>query len=327
MQELVTGNFTMSEKVRSGLQQTPPQGISIPSVVDAWIGSHRRFHQTLARRHALSCLLGFLLLACITLFLPKTLLADSRYVVGIVPQFDARHIRKVWRPILDSIEQRTGVTLLLAGSRNISTFEKQFEKGEFDFAFMNPYHLVSERNAQGYLPLVRDVGRSLHGIVVVAKGSPIQDVKQLDGKVVAFPAPNALGASLLVRADFLNKLNIRVQERYVQTHSSVYLNVALGQVDAGGGVQKSLDQQPAEVREALRVIYRTREVPAHPFTVHPRVPEAVRASVREALLELGETEQGRALLAQIPIDSVGRADTEDYRSLAEMGLEQFAVDR
>lgn len=245
------------------------------------------------------------------------------YTFGVVPQFDARQIYSIWRPILDEVERRTGIRLQLQGSPNIPGFEKQFLGGQLDFAYMNPYHLIKAKNIQGYRPFVRDVGHNLYGIIVVRKDSPIRNVTELDKKVVAFPAPNALGASLLIRAIFHTGYRITIEPRYVQTHSSVYLNVILGLVDAGGGVQKTLAQQGQRISEKLRVLYRTPEVVPHPVAAHPRVPEKVQHAVRDALLALGREPRGRVLLANVPIKSIGIASYEDYQPLEKMGLERF----
>ena len=128
----------------------------------------------------------------------------------MVPQFDARRIKTVWRPILDRVAKQAGVSFDLEGAPSIPDFEKAFESGVYDFAYMNPYHLIVANDTQGYLPLVRDYSNLLHGIIVVRKDSPIENVKQLDGKKVAFPAPNALGASLIPRAEFKRTFGITV---------------------------------------------------------------------------------------------------------------------
>ena len=166
----------------------------------------------------------------------------------------------------------------------------------------------------------------MHGVIVVPNDSPITRVEELDGKVVAFPAPNALGASLIPRADFTNVFGISIVPRYVQSHSSVYLNVALGETDAGGGVQKTLGQQPVEVRDALRVLYRTRETAPHPLVAHPRVPEQVRNAVRDGLLAIGATEEGRRLLEPVPIQRIGVATMADYRPMEAWGLDALYVE-
>jgi phosphonate transport system substrate-binding protein len=258
--------------------------------------------------------------------IPLSVYGDTTaYTFGVVPQFDAQKIYAIWHPILDELEKLTGYQFRLAGSPTIPAFEVQFTVGEFDFAYMNPYHALKAAQSQQYVPLVRDVGRTLYGIVVVRKDSPITDVAQLDGKTVAFPAPNALGASLIPRADFKSRFGIKVVPRYVQSHSSVYLNVALGRVVAGGGVQKSLSQQDAPVRDKLKVIYQTREFSPHPVVAHGRIPAAVREKVKQAFLTIAETEQGRLLLSKIPITKIGPAALADYQPLSDWGLDKYYV--
>jgi phosphonate transport system substrate-binding protein len=251
--------------------------------------------------------------------------ADETYRFGVVPQFDARRIQAIWQPVLSAVEKHSGLRLELVGSPDIPQFENQLMAGEFDFAYMNPYHLIKAHTAQDYSPLVRDVGRTLYGIIVVRKDSPIQQIEDMDGKPVAFPAPNALGAALLPRAEFGEIYKINIQPRYVRSHSSVYLNVVTGQTVAGGGVQKTLQKQPANIRDALKVIYKTPQVAPHPVAVHPRVDKASEDKVRKAFLQLGNSPEGRELLANIPMKQVGRATLEDYEPLKQMGLDKYYV--
>ncbi|HCY85953.1 MAG TPA: phosphate ABC transporter, partial [Desulfobacteraceae bacterium] len=127
---------------------------------------------------------------------PMEIPAQSPFSVGVVPQFEARKLRRVWQPILNRLEAATGEKFKLVGSPTIPTFEAEFMDGDFDFAYMNPYHLILAHRKVGYRPLVRDVGRKLFGVLVVAENGGIKEVSDLAGKVIAFPAPNALGASL-----------------------------------------------------------------------------------------------------------------------------------
>ncbi|MDH5660482.1 MAG: phosphate/phosphite/phosphonate ABC transporter substrate-binding protein [Gammaproteobacteria bacterium] len=247
------------------------------------------------------------------------------YTIGIVPQFEIRHIRKIWNPIINEIQKNTGYKLKLVGSPTIPDFEREFNAGGFDFAYMNPYHILLAQKNQGYIPLVKDNGRKLHGILVVRNDSGINSVKDLHGKKIAFPAPNALGASLLIRANLKNDFNIKINPVYVKTHSSVYLNVVVKQTAAGGGVQKTLNQQRENIKGALKVLHRTPEVAPHPFAVHPRVPEEVRKKIKQTLLLLGDNVIGQSLLAKIPMKKIGSAAIEDYTPLKKFQLENFHV--
>lgn len=250
---------------------------------------------------------------------------DGVYSFGVVPQFEQRKLFRIWRPILDELERRTGFTFNLVGSPKIPVFAQKCMDGDYDFAYMNPYHLLMSHDTQGYLPLVRDGGRMLRGILVVAKDSPIRSVRELAGKSVAFPSPNALGASLLMRAELARLYGVTVNPRYVQTHSSVYLHVALGLTEAGGGVASTLNSQKSDIRQKLRILYETKPVNPHPISVHPRVPEAHRNKVRQALLEMARTEKGAALLAKIPMRKAVASSIEDYTPITSSELEKFYI--
>lgn len=245
------------------------------------------------------------------------------YKFGVVPQFSAQKIHAIWQPILDELQNGTGLHFTLIGSTNISEFEKKYLNGSFDFAYMNPLHILKAHKSHGYRPLTRDHAQLLQGVLVVRADSPIQSPMELTGKTVAFPSPVALGASLMIRADLQDRFKVNIVPKYVRSHSSVYLNVALGHAIAGGGVQKTLEKQPANVRKRLRILYQTRKVKPHPISVHPRVPETVQKKVLQTLLALGQTSKGRQLLEKIPIKQIGPASLEDYEELSRMGLERF----
>lgn len=250
---------------------------------------------------------------------------ERTFSIGIVPQFETRQTHSIWSPILDELYQRTGYRFELSGSPSIPEFEKQFSAGLFDFAYMNPYQMLMAHNRQGYVPLVRDTGAGLQGILVVKKGAATS-VEALTGKTIAFPSPNALGASLMIRAALSDKFKLDYHPNYVKSHSSVYLNVLMGLAAAGGGVQKTLDQQPQQVRDGLEVLYRANAIPSHPFAAHPRVPEKIQLAVQKALLEFSKTGRGQKILAQVPAKQLGVARYEDYEPISKLGLERFYVE-
>jgi phosphonate transport system substrate-binding protein len=59
------------------------------------------------------------------------------------------------------------------------------------------------KKAHGYIPLLRDGSKQLKGILVVLKEGDIDDIQKLDGKKIAFPSPNAFGASFFIYEGFI----------------------------------------------------------------------------------------------------------------------------
>ena len=263
-----------------------------------------------------------IILCCL---LPITTVTAAEYSFGVVPQFEARKLYAIWKPILKVLEQKTGHSFKMLGTESIPQFEKEFANGSYDFAYMNPWHSMVAFDKQGYLPLVRDDVRKLKGILVVRKDSGIDNISQLNGKTIAFPAPNALGASLLMRAELQKLHEISIKPLYVGTHSSVYLNVALKRVQAGGGVLRTFKNQQNNIQDLLKIIYETQSIAPHPISAHPRVPKEVITQVKQAFLEMKNNPEQQKLLAKIPMEQPTIATVDDYRPLKKMGLDEFYV--
>jgi phosphonate transport system substrate-binding protein len=262
---------------------------------------------------------------CLATLSSLALAAPKTYTFAVVPQYEQRKLFAIWKPIVDELAQRSGLSLKLVATLTVPEFEHGISDGAFDFVYANPYHIMKVSSSQGYIPLVRD-SAPLRGILVVRKDSPIRTLEELNGKTVAFPSPNAIGASLLMRADLNRLFKAKVDPLYVKTHSSVYMHVVNGLASAGGGVEKTLQEQDASIRDALKVIYTTREMPSHPIAAHPRIPRKDREKMRSALLTYAATAEGQDLFAKIPMQKVVSASIDDYTVMRSWGLESLWVD-
>ncbi len=247
---------------------------------------------------------------------------EPTYTFGVVPQFEQRKLYATWKPIIDELGARTGLTFNLVTTLTIQDFERAFEKGDFDFVYVNPFHLVRLHKKLGYIPLVADK-MPIRGILVVRDGSSINKPEELNGKSIAFPSPNALAATLLIRADLEQLFRVNVTPLYVTTHSSVYLHVAKDLAVAGGGAEKTLREQDESLRSKLRVIYTTRSCPSHPIAAHPRVPKDDREKVRKALLGMSETAKGADMLEKVPVQKFIPVSYDDYAIMEGWGLEKY----
>lgn len=246
------------------------------------------------------------------------------YTFGVTPQFEQRRLYATWKPILDAVEKRTGVRFRFMSEFSVPKFEQSVARGAFDFIYVSPYHIYAERSRQGYMPLVRDQA-PLYGIVVVRRDSPLQGVPDLAGKSLAVPSPNAIGASMLVRADLERGHGVRMTLVNAKSHSSAYLHVVNKLAEAAGGVEKTLAEQSAAIQGQLRTLFKTRDFPSHPIAAHPRVPEALREQVRQAFLDLSATPDGKRLLGEIPMSNAVAASLRDYQVFRALDLDAYWV--
>jgi phosphonate transport system substrate-binding protein len=248
--------------------------------------------------------------------------AEPTYSFSVAPQFERRQLFRIWQPIVDDLQRRTGLRFELVTSLSVGDYDSDAKNGRYDFIFVNPHMMPLIDKQPGYQPLVRDAA-PLHGILVVRKDSPLQRVEDLRDKTLAVPSMSALGASLLLRAELDRDFGVKTRPIIAKTHSSVFLHVVNGLADAGGSVQKALAEQDERVRDSLKVLHRTRGVPSHPIAGHQRVPVKVREQVRQAFLEMSADPRGRVLLAEVPMREAVAANAEDYQVLKTLKLDSY----
>ena len=283
------------------------------------------------KRHNILALLRNLVSArmfiCLVLAAGSAYAADPKpLVLSVVPRLPVTVTHRDWSPFVDRLVRAIHQPVELRVFNTFAEFEGHAVSGHADLIFANPYQLVQLRRKQGFIPLVRDGARQLSGSLVVRSAGPITSVRALDGAQIAFPHPNAFGASLYMRALLEREYGIRFTPVYVTTHGNVYRNVILGKVAAGGGVNITLNQEPPVVQAQLRVLYQTPGVAAHPLSAHPRVSAALREQITNAVLGMSEDAAGREILQRVTLTQPVRADYKrDYQPLERLHLDSYYV--
>jgi phosphonate transport system substrate-binding protein len=163
---------------------------------------------------------------------------------------------------------------------------------------------------------------------VVAKDSDYQQLKDLNGMVLAFPSPAAFAASLLTRAH-LRAENVLFTPKYVSSHDSVYRTVAKGLYGAGGGIIRTFDNVDPLIRTQLRILWTSHGYTPHAFANHPRVPAATVVTLQGAMVAMYRDEIGRDLLRAINFNGIEPAsdsDWDDVRALNIQALDNHKTD-
>jgi len=236
---------------------------------------------------------------------------------GVVPQQSASKLARLWAPILAHISRQTGLHIAFRTAKDIPTFEQRLANGEYDLAYMNPYHYTVYHESPGYQAFAKARDKQINGILVVSKEGAINNIHQLEGSTLAFPAPAAFAASILTRA-YLNNQGISFTPRYVSSHDSVYRTVAAGLYPAGGGVNRTLQNMKPEIVSKLKILWESPGYTPHAFAAHPDFDKNKLAAIQQSMLQLENTEAGKQLLSAIKLKGIQPAknsDWDDVRSL------------
>lgn len=246
------------------------------------------------------------------------------YTLAVVPQAQSVSTATRWAPFLVKLSQEAGITIRIrVYHASYSQFETDIKNGVPDFAYMDPYQMVMAHTTQKYMPLIRDRD-PLVGILVAHNNTGVNSVQDIKNRVVAFPSPNSFGSSLYMRWLLTKKERVPFTPSYVQTDDNVYRHVVLDRAAAGGGIQNTFDSESEEIKNQLKIIYRTPPLIAHPFAAHRRVPELVRTKVINAFLKIGNDPATKQLLNDIQVFNPVVADYEtEYAPLTKLGIEKF----
>jgi phosphonate transport system substrate-binding protein len=246
------------------------------------------------------------------------------YTFGVGPVQSSTELAKRWIPILRHLSAATGQELQFHTARDIPAFQTDVVAGTFDFVFINPYHYLQSHTSSGYMAFAREKDGALVGIVVARKDAALNDMAQLNGQAVAFPAPNALAATWLPMNE-MQARHIEVKPNYVKSMDSVYLSVARGLFPAGGGELRTFNALAPETRDQLKIIWRAEPLPPFAFAAHPRVPRDVVEKVRAAMAKMSTRPETMALLRAVNLAGVEKADDADYKAFREMNIKPPSI--
>jgi phosphonate transport system substrate-binding protein len=245
---------------------------------------------------------------------------DKVFKFGIVPQQSAAKLAQIWTPIMRYLSKETGKKIIFKTAPSIPEFEKRLAAGIYDIAYMNPYHYTVFHKDPGYKAIAKQRNKYIEGIIVVKQNSSIKTLADLNGVQMAFPAPAAFAASVLPRAA-LAVNSVDVTPVYVSSHDSVYMTVSRGIYDAGGGIDRTYNVVEEDVKDSLRVLWRSPQYTPHAFAVSPDMSLENMGKIQNALISMSETTNGKSLLTSLNFRGIDRAENEDWDDVRSLGID------
>lgn len=242
------------------------------------------------------------------------------YYFGVPPQQSSILIAERWTPVMRYLSQRTGLNIQLKTEKNLATYAHKLEQGAYDFGFASPFLYTLTHKTAGIEAIAKERDGKTAGLILVKKNSPIHSVEQLNNRTLVFSGPTAFAATVLP-VDYLKSRKVTVGIHYVVSIDSVYLALAKGLFPAGGGEIRTFGGLAPDIKNELRVIWQSNALPPFAFYAHPHVPPQVIDKVQTALVEMGDTGQGRALLKTVNFSKLEKATNHDYDAVRKLNIQ------
>ena len=272
---------------------------------------------------------------------PASSLADrgQTIILGDVdPDEPAKKIKR-FQPLADYLALHLDELGILAGkvviARNIDEMGEWLKRGEVDIYFDSAFPALVTQEKSGSEFLLR---RSKEGVssywstyVALADGG-IDRVEDFVGKIVAFEEPRStsgfiLPAGSLVQQGFtLRRVDgpdstvapDEVGYFFSRDEENTIELVLRGRVAAGGISNQDYQELPPELMQQLVIFDQTITVPRQIVSVRPGLEPALKIRVRELLLGLKETEEGRTILEGLKESAFDPLPSGTDAALAEL---------
>ncbi len=255
------------------------------------------------------------LLACLLAALPAPAVAQEPLKLGVHPYLSASDLVKRFTPLAEYLGRAIGQPVAVEISNAYSAHIQKIGQGTLDIAFMGPASYVILTDRFGKRPLlaafVTKEGKVFHGRIMVRADSPIRSLEQLKGKRFVFGDRDSTMSHFVPRW-LLLKSGVDVKDfanaTYVSNHDNIALGILSGVFDAG-----AVKEEIFRIYEpqGLRSLARSPAVADHLFVAREGLPEKTVRAIRQALLGLTKTEEGRKILSGIRNDVIDLAPAQD----------------
>jgi phosphonate transport system substrate-binding protein len=252
-----------------------------------------------------------------------------QYILGVHPLHNPTRLHEIFSPITDYLTDRIPhATFKVEASRNYAAFDEKLYARQFHFSLPNPYQTVNSLKHGYHVFGKMGDDDNFRGIILVRKDAGIEEVSDLVGRAISFPAPTALAATMMPQY-YLQTHGLDVMKdvdlRYVGSQESSVMNVYLGDVAAAATWPppwRALAKERPELAEALEVKWRTPPLPNNGLVVRDDIPPEITTQVAHLLFSLQEHEQGRAWLARMELSRFEPATDATYDPVREF-LREF----
>lgn len=237
--------------------------------------------------------------------------------IGIWPYISTQAVLTLYKPLQSYLEKRLQRPVFLVTAPDQKGFVERTQRGEYRFIVTAPHFARLAQKDAGYVPMLR-AKRNLSGVLLVDKNSPMRSIAELRGKTVTLPDRISIIAMLSLQALRSNGLEPGrdVTMRYAVSHNSAVLDVLRGESAAAGTTATVLEQMPADVRDNVKTLFMTGEVPPVMYLANPRVPPQEAADLTRMILEFSErTPEGREFIGKLGYHGFRAPEEKELQSL------------
>ena len=207
----------------------------------------------------------------------------------ILPVENAAVMYEKFLPLKDYLEKAVSRKIILKIARNYQEAIEAIGTGQAHLAYLDPSSYCEARQKYRVAPLAKAVlsgSSTYHSVIATRKDSPINKIVEVKGKRLALGNISS-SSSHLIPAVMFKEVGISLQDfaavDYLEHEDRIALSVLSKRHDVGGLSERVAAKY---VKDGLRVIKTSEDIPQYTVCAYSGLPEALRKKMIQALLSV-----------------------------------------
>lgn len=271
------------------------------------------------RRRLLSRLLVPSWVAASTLLSPALRAAEEPLIMGIFPRNKPAETTTMYTPLANHLSERLGRKVVLVTARDFDAFSRSVQEGRYDIVFYNQFQYIQSSRSYVVIAHNEEFKRSaVAGALYVRKDSGITEVSQLRGRTIVFGGGRDAMLSYIAPRFLLMQAGLNENDfksEFSVNPPNAVVALFLKQADAAGGGDILIDL--AAVRKTIntdeiRILASTEPLLFLPWAVKRTMSAKLRDAIQSTMVDLDNSEGGRAVLKAALTTGIRKAQEKDY---------------
>ncbi|OGP64659.1 MAG: hypothetical protein A3K22_00010 [Deltaproteobacteria bacterium RBG_16_42_7] len=261
----------------------------------------------------------------------------EKFIIALIPEKNVFEQRKRYKYVTDYLSQELNLDVRAEVLSSYAEICDAFLERRVDAGFFGSFSYVLTQAKTQIEPIARPVwpdgSSNYSGYIFVRKDSGIKTVKDMKGKRLAL-VHKATTAGYIFQLAYLKKHGVKNMEEYFSkiyyagSHDASAWAVYIGEADVGGGknhIFNTLARENPDFKEQMVILAESPEVPENGLAVRQDLDPALKNRLKDLLLNLDKTEEGRLVLQQFGAIKFIETTDEDYASLYQM-VKEVGID-
>ncbi|WP_062049207.1 phosphate/phosphite/phosphonate ABC transporter substrate-binding protein [Bacillus sp. JCM 19034] len=261
------------------------------------------------------------------------------FIFGLLPTEDQEELTKRYEPMVEYLEEYLEIDVEIYNATNYTALIEAMSNGHIHGSSFGPFsYLLAHERANGEafaIPVDVEDGSLddafYYAQMITLEEYGIDSLADVEGKSLAYADPASTSGHLFPKAMLINELGLTMDNVdefpsdvvFSGSHEASLHSVLNGDVHVAGVCSSCIERvfervDDHENFEQLKVFHQSEPIPGGPYVISGDLPQSFRDKVKEAFLEMKNSEKGMEFLeANGYLGGYFEVDHETYNVVQE----------